>query len=47
MKKVTEEENNVLTAPFTELEIKEVVFSCYADGAPGSDGISFVFYHNF
>jgi len=46
-KKVPEEENNVLTAPFTELEIKEAVFSCYAEGAPGPDGISFVFYHKF
>jgi hypothetical protein len=45
--KVTEEENNVLTAPFSELEIKEAVFSCYADGAPGPDGISFVFIINF
>jgi len=46
-KKVTEEENNVLTAPFTELDIKEAVFSCYAEGAPGPDGISFVFYNKF
>jgi len=45
--KITEVENNVLTAPFTELEIKEAVFSCYAEGAPGPDGISFVFYHKF
>jgi hypothetical protein len=45
--KVIEEENNGLTAPFTELEIKEAVLSCYADGAPGLDGISFVFYHKF
>ena len=46
-KKVPEEENNVLTAPFTELEIQEAVFSCYAEGAPGPDGISFVFYNKF
>ena len=45
--KITEVENNVLTAPFTELEIKEAVFSCYAEGAPGPDGISFVFYQKF
>ena len=40
-------QNNALTAPFTELEIKDAVFSCYADGAPGPDGISFLFYHKF
>ena len=31
---VNEEENNLLTRPFSEEEIKEV-FSCYSDGAPG------------
>jgi hypothetical protein len=36
---VTEEENYLLTSPFSEQEIKEVVFSCYSDGAPGPDGI--------
>jgi hypothetical protein len=33
--KVTRRENDLLTAPFSEAEIKEVVFSCYAEGAPG------------
>lgn len=42
--KISEEENSALMAPFTELEIREVVFSCYAEGAPGPDGISFLFY---
>jgi hypothetical protein len=45
--KVTNEENNALTAPFTELEMKEAVLGCYADGATGPDGISFLFYHKF
>jgi hypothetical protein len=45
--KVTNEENNALTTPFIELEMKEAVLSCYADGATGSDGISFLFYHKF
>jgi hypothetical protein len=33
--KVTRRENDLLTAPFSEAEIKEAVFSCYAEGAPG------------
>jgi hypothetical protein len=37
----------MLTAPFTESEIKEAVFSCYAEGAPGPDGLSFLFYQKF
>lgn len=43
--KVTKEENELLMAPFTEEEIKNAIFSCYAEGAPGPDGISFLFYH--
>jgi len=34
---ITSEENDLLTMSFTEKEIKEVVFSCYSDGAPGPD----------
>lgn len=34
-------------APFTEEEIKNVVFSCYAEGAPGPDGLPFLFYQKF
>ena len=45
--KVTPEENSSLIAPFTEAEIKEAVFSCYAEGAPGPDGLSFLFYQKF
>jgi len=44
---VSNSENELLTAPFLEEEIKKVVWSCYADGAPGPDGISFMFYHKF
>lgn len=44
---VTPEENAMLTAPFSEEEIKEAVFSCYAEGATNPDGISFIFYQNF
>lgn len=45
--KVTAEENSLLTPPFEEQEIRDAVFSCYADGGPGPDGMSFMFYHKF
>jgi hypothetical protein len=35
------------TAPFSEKEIKEAVFSSYAEGAPRPDGLSFMFYQKF
>jgi hypothetical protein len=44
---VHEGENDALEAPFSEKEIKEAVFSCYAEGSPGPDGLSFLFYHKF
>jgi len=40
-------ENEMLEAPFSESEIKEAVFDSYADGAPGPDGFSFLFYQHF
>lgn len=45
--KVSEDENKLLTAPFSEEEIKAALFSCYAEGAPRPDGLSFIFYHKF
>lgn len=45
--KVTGEENDLLTASFSEKEIKEAIFSCYAEGALGLDGLSFLFYQKF
>ena len=45
--KVSNEENELLVAPFSEEEIKEAIFSCYAEGAPGPDGLSFIFYQKF
>jgi hypothetical protein len=45
--KVSEEENNMLEAPFSEAEVKEVVFGSYAEGSPGPDGFSFLFYQVF
>jgi hypothetical protein len=45
--KVTPEENRALTAPFTEAEIKDAIFSCYAEGAPEPDGLTFLLYQKF
>jgi len=44
---VTALENELLEAPFTENEVREAVFSSYAEGAPGPDGFSFLFYQVF
>jgi hypothetical protein len=44
---VNEEENAMFDAPFSEDEIKEAVFGSYAEGAPGPDGFSFLFYQKF
>ena len=41
---VTLEENLIFQFPFSEEEIKEAVFGSYADGAPGPDGFSFMYY---
>lgn len=44
---MTREENGMLSAPFMEEEIREAIFSCYAEGAPGPDGLTFLFYQKF
>lgn len=44
---VTQEENDMLQKNFTEDEIKEAIFGSYAHGAPGPDGLSFLFYQTF
>jgi hypothetical protein len=41
---VTPEERASLEAPYSEMEIKEVVFSYYLEGAPDPDGLYFMFY---
>jgi hypothetical protein len=41
---VSSAEPEKLEAPFSDKEIKDAVFSCYSEGAPGPDGISFLFY---
>jgi hypothetical protein len=45
--RVKVDENEMLSRSFSEEEIREAVFSFYADGAPGLDGLSFMFYHTF
>jgi hypothetical protein len=44
---VTELENEALEKPFSEDEVKEAIFGSYANGAPGPDGLSFLFYQTF
>jgi hypothetical protein len=45
--RVSSEENDMLDAPFTEEEMKSAVFDSYSEGAPGSDGFTFLFYQKF
>jgi hypothetical protein len=42
--KIRPDENTLLEGMFSEEEIREAMFSSYADGAPGPDGLSFMFY---
>ena len=41
--KVNDLENQSLQKHFSEGEIKEAIFGSYSDGAPGPDGLSFIF----
>jgi len=41
--KISNDENEVLEAPFSEEEIRVAVFESYVEGAPGPDGFSFLF----
>jgi hypothetical protein len=45
--KIRPEENTLLEGSFSEAKIKEAVFSSYAEGGPGPDGLSFMFYQCF
>jgi hypothetical protein len=44
---VSQEHNNMLNADFSEKEVKDAIFGSYAEGAPGPDGFSFLFYQHF
>jgi hypothetical protein len=41
------EENSALEQPFSEEEVRLAIFGSYANGAPGPDGLSFLFYQTF
>uniref|UniRef100_A0A8R7PWG4 Uncharacterized protein n=1 Tax=Triticum urartu TaxID=4572 RepID=A0A8R7PWG4_TRIUA len=45
--KVNDLENQSLQKPFSKGEIREAIFGSYSDGAPGPDGLSFLFLQNF
>ena len=47
MSSLTEEDNVMLTAPFTSMEIKDVVFSMHPDKAPGPDGMNSAFFQHY
>jgi hypothetical protein len=44
---VTREENNILSSPFSEKEIKDAIFQMERNKAPGPDGFPAVFYQKF
>lgn len=44
---VFQEENISSEKPFLEEEIKEAIMGSYANGVPGPDGLSFLFYQTF
>ena len=41
---ISNDDNAFLTTPFTEMEIKEAVFSMHPDKSPGPDGINPAFF---
>jgi hypothetical protein len=44
---VSEAHNSELDREFSEKEVKAAVFGSYAEGVPGPDGFSFLFYQKF
>ena len=46
-KRITSEHNSMLLAPFSAIEVKEVVFSMHPDKSPGPDGMNLAFYQKF
>jgi hypothetical protein len=45
--KVNHQENIDLEKEFSEKEVKDAIFGSYAQGAPGPDGVSFLFFQTF
>lgn len=46
-KKISRRDDNLLTNPFLEEEIKEAVWSCGVEKAPGPDGFTFKFWKRY
>lgn len=44
--KISDDENNMLIAPFSIEEIKEVIWECDGRKSPGPDGFNFNFIKN-
>ena len=44
---VSDEENGLLTAPYSEEEVKKAVFQMEHNKAPGPDGFPAEFFQNF
>jgi hypothetical protein len=44
---VSPEENGLLTAPYSEDEVKKAIFQMECNKAPGPDGFPAEFYHTF
>lgn len=47
LKKVFIKQNALLEADITEKDVKGAIFGSYAEGAPGPDSFSFIFYQHF
>lgn len=42
-KKITNDQNSVLLAPFTENDVKVALFDMHLDNSPGPDGMNPIF----
>lgn len=45
--RVSREQNDLLTEEFTDLDVKEAIFSMHPDKSPGPDGMNPAFYQRF
>ena len=44
---ISEDDNAMLTAPFTELEIRDALFSMHSDRLLGLDGMNLAFFQRY